>query len=346
MARQLCDRFGIKGAFDDITELLRACRPDAVHITTPPQAHFAIGKQCLEAGSHIYIEKPFTLNTKEAEDLINSAEINGLKVTVGHDLQFTHVSRRMRQLVRDGYLGGKPVHMESYYCYDLGDAVYAKALLSNNHHWVRQLPGKLLHNLISHGIARIAEFLTTDHPEVYAYGFVSPLLRSLGEGQIIDELRVMITEEKRTSAFFTFSSQMRPSLNLFRAFGPKNGFALDQEQETLIKFRGDRFKSYVEKFVPQLITAKQCVENSATNMRLFLARDFHMKAGMKYLIESFYKSIRSGDQPPIPYREILLTSRIMDQIFEQLREASDRSHNCKRTFLNAGCPQPPVVGSF
>jgi hypothetical protein len=135
-------------------------------------------------------------------------------------------------------------------------------------------------------------------------------------------------------------------LNLFRAFGPKNGFALDQEQETLIKFRGDRFKSYVEKFVPQLITAKQCVENSATNMRLFLARDFHMKAGMKYLIESFYKSIRSGDQPPIPYREILLTSRIMDQIFEQLREASDRSHNCKRTFLNAGCPQPPVVGSF
>ena len=38
---------------------------------------------------------------------------------------------------------------------------YAGALLGDKQHWVRKLPGKLLHNIISHGIARIAEFLTT-----------------------------------------------------------------------------------------------------------------------------------------------------------------------------------------
>ncbi len=43
-----------------------------------------------------------------------------------------------------------------------------------------------------------------------------------------------------------------------------------------------------------------------------------MKSGMKYLIESFYRSIREGTPPPIPYREILLTARIMDAIFEQI----------------------------
>jgi hypothetical protein len=43
-----------------------------------------------------------------------------------------------------------------------------------------------------------------------------------------------------------------------------------------------------------------------------------MKSGMKYLMESFYRSIVEGTPGPIPYREILLTARIMDAIFAQL----------------------------
>ena len=100
----------------------------------------------------------------------------------------------MRALVESGYLGGPPVHMESYYGYDLGDPSYARALLGDKQHWVRRLPGKLLHNIISHGIARIAEFLTSDDPQVIAHGFASPLLKGIGETEIVDELRVMISE--------------------------------------------------------------------------------------------------------------------------------------------------------
>src|SRR6266699_2377185 len=50
MAKQLCERFGIKLPCSDLTELLKECRPDVVHITTPPQSHFAIGKLCLDWG--------------------------------------------------------------------------------------------------------------------------------------------------------------------------------------------------------------------------------------------------------------------------------------------------------
>ena len=61
-------------------------------------------------------------------------------------------------------------------------------------------------------------------------------------------------------------------------------------------------------------------------MGLFMARDFQMKAGMKYLIESFYRSIENGTPAPIPYREILLTARIMDGIFTQIsaKQAADQ----------------------
>ncbi len=323
MARQLAERFRVERCFNDAEEMLKECMPDVVHITTPPQSHHSLGKLCLGNGCHVYIEKPFTVNSEEAEELIDLSNLKGLKVTAGHDIQFSHVARRLRQLVEDGYLGGRPIHMESYYCYNLSDPRYAQAFLSNEHHWLRSLPGMLLHNIISHGIARIAEYLTSDQPEVYAHGFVSPMLRSFGEEQMIDELRVVIREEQRTTAYFTFSSQMRPSLNAFRVFGPKNGLVLDQDRETLVELRGSSYKSYAEKFIPPVILAAQQLGNVATNLRKFLSNDFHMKSGMKYLIESFYRSISEHLAPPIPYAQIALTARLMDKIFSQLESCRD-----------------------
>lgn len=318
MAQQLYERFPVKRCFTDLVDLLGEAKPDVVHITTPPESHFPLAKLCLESGAHVYVEKPFTINASEAQTLVTLADEKSLKLTAGHDDQFSHVTRRMRALVQSGYLGGDPIHMDSTFCYDLSDPAYARALLSDKQHWVRRLPGKLLHNIISHGIARIAEFLTSDAPEVIAYGFVSPLLKRIGETEVMDELRVIISENERTTAYFTFSSQMRPSLHEFRIYGPQNGLVLDQDQETLIKLQGARFKSYAEKFVPPVILGSQFLRNLTTNVKTFMANDFQMKSGMKCLIESFYRSIVQDMPVPIPYREILLTARIMDSIFDQI----------------------------
>lgn len=320
MARQLCDRFPIARYFSDVSELLQEAKPDVVHITTPPQTHFDLAKFCLEGGCHVYVEKPFTVNEQEAQALIALANERNLKITAGHDDQFRHAARRARSLIQSGYLGGAPVHMESYYCYELGGSGYARALLADRKHWVRQLPGRLLHNTISHGIAPIAEYLASESPQVVAYGFTSPYLKKMGENEIIDELRVIISAGNCTTAYFTFSSQMRPALHQFRVYGPKNGLVVDHDDETVIKLRGNRFTSYAEKFIPPVINARQYLGNLTTNMKAFLARDFHMKSGMKYLIESFYRAITDGGPVPIPYREIVLTARIMDRIFLQLDE--------------------------
>ena len=206
MAEQFCERFNVPRQYSNIATLLQETKPDVVHITTPPQSHYEIARQCLEAGCHVYVEKPFTLKTEDAEVLFGLAERGGLKVTAGHDDQFRPAARRMRGLIRGGFLGGAPVHMESYYGYEFSGS-YAKALLADKQHWVRRLPGGLLHNIISHGIARVAEFFP-QMPRVMAYGFASPLLRNLGETEIVDELRVILACEEGMTAYFTFSSQM------------------------------------------------------------------------------------------------------------------------------------------
>ncbi|MGA8223971.1 MAG: Gfo/Idh/MocA family oxidoreductase [Candidatus Acidiferrales bacterium] len=326
MAKQFYERFPVKRYFTDLAELLDKSRPDVVHITTPAESHFDVARFCLEQGCHVYVEKPFTLYAEQAQRLVNLAERKGVKLTAGHNDQFSHVARRMRALVKSGYLGGAAVHVESYYSYDLGDPSYARALLGDKNHWVRRLPGKLLQNVISHGIARIAEFLTSDSPQVIAYGFVSSLLKQIDESEIVDELRVIIGEEGGTTAYFTFSSQMRPAIHQLRVYGTKNGLVLDQDHEILIKLRGQKFKSYADFFIPPAIFAKQNLANLVGNFKLFLGRDFQMDSGMKYLIEAFYRSIREDVAVPIPYREILLTARIMDNIFEQVSARRSQDH--------------------
>jgi hypothetical protein len=92
---------------------------------------------------------------------------------------------------------------------------------------------------------------------------------------------------------------MRPALHEFRIYGAKNGLLLDQDQETLICLRGKRLPSYAEKFIPPVGIARQELGNVLTNVRTFLRSDFHMKSGMKYLIESFYRSIVENTPEPI-----------------------------------------------
>jgi predicted dehydrogenase len=321
MARQLAQRFGIGRSFVDLSALLKEARPDVVHITTPPQSHFTLARRCLEQGCHVYVEKPFTLRTAEAEGLIALAGERRLKLTAGHDDQFSHVARRMRQLVRNKYLGGAPVHLESVYCYELSDG-YARALLGDREHWVRKLPGGLLQNIISHGIARIAEFIPDESPAVLAHAFTSPQLKALGEDQIVDELRVIVSGEEGITAYFTFSSQMRPCLHQLRLYGRENALMLDEDQQTLIQIPGGRLKSYAERFISPARVGLQYWQDSLRNVRTFLARDFHMKSGMKYLAESFYRSVLEDAPLPIPYQEIIRTCRIMDSIFGQISPKS------------------------
>jgi predicted dehydrogenase len=318
MAGQLAGRFNIAGIFADSGEMLRVARPDVVHITTPPQGHFPLARQCLEAGCHVYLEKPFTVTAPEAESLIRLAESCRLKITAGHNLQFTLEMLEMRKLVEQGFLGGKPVHIESHFSYSLDDTSYVGPLLGNRNHWVRQLPGQLLHNILSHGIAKLCEFLDDNLVEVIATAHQSAQLQRLGGEEILDELRVLIRDTSGTTAFFCFSTQIKPGLNELRICGPANSLVVDHASGSLIRHENRSYKSYLTYFVPPLRNAREYFRNARINIAHFLSRRLHQDAGMKELVERFYHSIRVGAPVPIPHREILLTARIMDEIFAQV----------------------------
>ena len=343
MAEQLGERFGISACFPDLRELLHGASPDVVHITTPPQSHYSLAKQCLESGSHVYLEKPFTITADQAESLIHLAEGQGLRITVGHNYQFTLEMMEMRRLISEGYLGGRPIHLESYWSYDLGGSMYAGAFLGSRAHWLRELPGQLFHNIISHGIAKLAEFLDDDIPLIVATVHRSPQLSHSGASDLMDELRVLLQDKHGTTAQFCFSTQFKPALNRLRIYGPRNSLMVDILTGTLVRSPGTSYKSYLTYFVPPLRNAREHVRNVRRNVANFLRQRLYQDFGMKELIERFYNSIRLGDPLPIPYREILLTARIMDEIFAQIYPERIQSSIPSSPAAEGPPPQPSLA---
>ena len=89
----------------DAVEVLTASGIDAVAIATPVSSHYALARQALDHGKHVFVEKPFTATSAEAEDLIERAEQGRRVIAVDHTFLFTGAVRKIKRLIDDGALG-------------------------------------------------------------------------------------------------------------------------------------------------------------------------------------------------------------------------------------------------
>jgi len=89
----------------DTSEVMTSSEIDAVAIVTPVWTHFELAKAALEHGKHVFVEKPFTSNVRQAEELLELAEKKNLKIMVDHTFLFTGAVKKIKQLVQEGLLG-------------------------------------------------------------------------------------------------------------------------------------------------------------------------------------------------------------------------------------------------
>jgi predicted dehydrogenase len=95
---------GIK-VMSDASELICSTEIDAIAIITPVWTHYELAKAALENGKHVFVEKPFTSNSAQGEELINLAQRKNLKIMVDHTFLFTAAVNKISQLVDEGTLG-------------------------------------------------------------------------------------------------------------------------------------------------------------------------------------------------------------------------------------------------
>jgi len=90
---------------NDAEELLTSPDIDAIAVITPVWTHFELAKSALQNGKHVFVEKPFTSTSAQAEELINLAEQKNLQIMVDHTFLFTGAVRKIRELIEDNTLG-------------------------------------------------------------------------------------------------------------------------------------------------------------------------------------------------------------------------------------------------
>jgi predicted dehydrogenase len=87
------------------SEVITSPDIDAIAVISPVWTHYELTKLALENGKHVFVEKPFTTTTAQAEELINLAEQKNLRIMVDHTFLFTGAVKRITQLVNEGALG-------------------------------------------------------------------------------------------------------------------------------------------------------------------------------------------------------------------------------------------------
>lgn len=91
--------------FESYDALICSPEIDAIYVPLPPGLHYRWGRRVLEAGKHLLMEKPFTTNLAETENLLALAEKKGLAVHENYMFLYHSQLQRVKELISDGTLG-------------------------------------------------------------------------------------------------------------------------------------------------------------------------------------------------------------------------------------------------
>jgi predicted dehydrogenase len=90
---------------DDVNQVMDNPEIDAVGIATPVFTHYALAKQALLHGKHVFVEKPLCHSSEACLDLIHLAEKKGKVLMVGHTFEYTAAVNKIKEIIEKGDLG-------------------------------------------------------------------------------------------------------------------------------------------------------------------------------------------------------------------------------------------------
>ncbi len=239
-SNELAEKAANELGFDDYTgnwkDLISDPEIDVINITSPNSFHKEMAIAAIQAGKHVYCEKPLATSVEDAKEMRDAAEFAGIKTQVGFNYICNPMLRKARQMILSGELGYirgfRGVHAEDYMAAD--DSLFT---------WRHDpLGGGALADLGSHVIAT-AEYL------------VGPIDKVLGDCETVTKRRIdregkeqAIEVDDVTRAFIRFKNGASGSIEAnwmatgrkmqhdFEIFGSKGALFFSQERLNELKF--------------------------------------------------------------------------------------------------------------
>lgn len=304
--------------FKDAGTLLDAAKPDVVHIVTPPNTHVALAKMALEAGAHIYVEKPFALTGKEAEDVAAVASERKLKVCPAHQVQFQESGQKYRKYLP---LIGDVVHVESYFSFK---TVRASA---DGKGAIR--PIDQLIDILPHPVYLMLGAFESDS----GVADKSELVMKSVEASASGDVHAIFKQGDKTGVLIV-TLRGRPIESYLKIIGTNGLINADFILSGVMKNPGPGASAIALVLMPFSQAFQKMFGTIGTIFRMVFKKH-KSYAGLAELIEAFYASINEDTKVPVSTTSLLNTVKICELIGEKLKVAEQEEEEASKQILEA-----------
>ena len=297
--------FKIENAYQHLSMFLRDCSPQVVHILTPPQFHKKLALEAINAGCHVLIEKPMTMDAEEAQVLVSASQSRSVCLGVCHNFMFVPAFVKARKLIESGKIG-RILSAELFWKV----TSFATKDRSRIPQWIMDMPGGIFQEIAPHPIYLLRAIL--GELEITA-AVAKKMNQNLPYGA--DELRVIFSS-KTGPGVMSISVGTQPVQKFIRVYGTESTLHIDLATSTLLKLR-----SYGSGDLARvLLNVDQSLQMiTKTVINGFLHTIGSLPRGHESLIAYFYKNLSKGDHPEINSREGLKTVRTLDNLWSKLK---------------------------
>jgi len=299
---------------------LEQCRPDVVHILTPPDSHCKLAVQALAMGSHVFVEKPMAPTTSECDQMIAAARKAGRILSVNHSARLDPVILRALELVRRGACG------EVLAVDFLRSSEYSPYAGGAEPPQFRQ-GSYPFQDLGTHGLCLMEAFLgRIDHLDVQYFG------TGRTPGLAFDEWHAQVRCQQGVGRIY-LSWNVRPMQNELIIHGTRGVMHVDCYLQICTLRRSFPAPKQVQRVYYALANSAWTIGAVLVNSVRFATRRLPASPAISSSIRAFYFALRANVPPPISAQE----GRRMVECMAGAIRAADTE---KRRLLRAATNQP------
>jgi predicted dehydrogenase len=304
VAECAAERYGIPTWFRDHQRMLRAIRPDVVHVTTPPTSHHALAMDALDAGAHVIVEKPATATYQELDALVSRARSTGRALIEDYNYLFNRAPREIAARIESGEFGAV-LHVEVLICLDiLGPDGFADA---NVRHPCLGLAGGAIADFLPH-LASLTHLFVGPHRRAHAvWAKRRPSVLPY------DEFRAVVEAERGTAAL-GFSASAQPDGFWLRVFGERMQATANLFETRLTL---DRVRPGPKPLRPLLNGLEEAVAVARAAAGA-LVRKFRggpgAYEGLFELLRRAYRALADGTPLPVLERQLVEVNRLVEAL--------------------------------
>ena len=310
-AQETARKFRIQNYYHHPAKLIEDSNPEVVHVVTPPQTHAALAVEAMEAGCHVFVEKPMALSVEQADHMIAVAKRTRKKLCVDHNHLFDPIVLEAKNYLTEGRLG-QLLAVDHFQGFGMRYRHLSDGSTPQEH-WLAHLAGGAIQDIAPHSLAFLLEFAGIPrkfHVAVKNTGVSQLALR--------DEIRILAEGEK-TLGSCALSLATQPYIDTLTLYGSEMTVEARLNHMTLLKKTKERRLPHaLRRGLPNLEESAQLAFSTSVNAGRYLLGKLGPYPGVGEILRRFYRSIELDENPPVTPEHGREVVRLMETMIEAM----------------------------